>query len=202
MIPLNKPLIISSHKGINLDEFLKSRYFNKYYEIVLSARQGLSIIYKHLYDKYGKCRVAVSPLTCFEALYPILNNNHEIVFVDIDTATLNMDISSIPDNVDIIQPIHLGGNPMNIKEVLKIAKDINALIVEDCAQALGAQYDGQHLGFNSDFAVFNLMKNIFALGGGYILSSTEFNSPYFISLGFFVFGGYTVWLGGVWVGIR
>jgi len=184
MIPLNKPLLISGNKELDVLDFLKIKYGNKFIEIVLSGRQGLNIIYNHLYNKYGKCRVAVSPLTCFEALYPIINNNHEIVFVDINPYTLNMEISSVPDDVEIIQPIHLGGNPMDVNKIDKTARKLNATIVEDCAQALGAQYEGQHVGLNSDFAVFSLVKNMFALGGGYIISSKKINVPELQPIGY------------------
>ena len=70
MIPLNRPLIYRSSSKRNMrsiDEILKLQFEDVDSDLVFSARQGLDIIYKNIYEEKGSCKVAVSPLTCFEA---------------------------------------------------------------------------------------------------------------------------------------
>lgn len=173
MIPLNKPFICKKNKKDNLNSFFLQHFPNYHNQIVFSAGQGLDIIYKEIYDKIGACNVAVSPLTCFEAIYPIINNKHKIIFVDIDPETFNMNESLITDEANVIQAIHLGGNPQRMDIITKKASEISAIIVEDCAQALGGTYKDSLLGTWGEYASFSFMKTIFALGGGFNISSNK-----------------------------
>jgi len=165
MIPINKPLICKKQAG-GRDEVLQvlsGIYPHRQVELVFSGRQGLDIIYRNLYTKYGSLSVAVSPLTCFEALYPIVRNNHRIEFVDINPDTLNMDETCIPEDVQVIQPIHFGGNPQDMDEITSFAHKNDMVIVEDCAQGFGAYYGDQPVGMFGDYAVFSLMEKILLL---------------------------------------
>ncbi len=185
MIPINKPLICKKQAG-GRDEVLQvlsGIYPHRQVELVFSGRQGLDIIYRNLYTKYGSLSVAVSPLTCFEALYPIVRNNHRIEFVDINPDTLNMDETCIPEDVQVIQPIHFGGNPQDMDEITSFAHKNDMVIVEDCAQGFGAYYGDQPVGMFGDYAVFSLMKNLYALGGGFILSMNDLTIPEYKPLG-------------------
>lgn len=180
MIPLNKPKIYNrrfNDKLISSKVILKSIYNNQNVELVFSARQGLDLIYKEIYRKYGSCRVAVSPLTCFEALYPIIYNNHSLHFIDINSQTFNMDEKLIPKEIDVIQAIHFGGNPQNMDILVKKAEESSAIIVEDCAQAFGSTYKNIPLGNFGNFSSFSFSKNLYALAGGFILSNSKIDIP-------------------------
>lgn len=179
MIPLSKPKLyhkLSSRKDKSIIEILKSLLPHRKIKLVFSARQGLDIIYQELYRKKGSCKVAVSPLTCFDALYPIINNKHTIVFVDINPDTFNMDEELIPKGVDVIQPIHFGGNPQNMDIIIQKSKSNFSVIVEDCAQAYGSAFNGVNLGNFGDYSSFSFIKNLYALGGGFIVSKEEINT--------------------------
>ncbi len=71
-------------------------------------------------------------------------------FVDIDPATLNIDIMDlkrkITDNTKAIFLVHLLGNPCNMDEILSLSKERNLILLEDCAEALGAKWDGKKVG--------------------------------------------------------
>jgi len=173
MIPLNKPLIFKSNAfpqskepEIILSELFPEHLIN----ITFSARQGLNLIYKRLFTEFGCLRIAVSPLTCFEALYPIVENGHKIYFIDIDPDTFNMDESSINADADVVQAIHLGGNPQNMSMICSSVRKRHQILVEDCAQAFLSYYEGNLLGSFGDFSVFSFPKNFYALAGSLLLS--------------------------------
>ena len=66
------------------------------------------------------------------------------VMVDVDPSTFNIDIQSletaITDNTRAIVPVHLYGQSAQMEEVKRIAEDHNIFIIEDTAQAIGAEY--------------------------------------------------------------
>lgn len=185
MIPINKPLIVEKKEG-GMDEVksvLSSFFPEKNISVAFSGRQGLDIIYKNLYKKYGSLRVAVSPLACVDALYPIIKNEHKIHFVDINPRTLNLDEELIPNDVQAIQPIHFGGNPQNMDKIISISKANQQIVVEDCAQGFGSYYNNQMVGTFGAYSVFSLMKNLYALGGSCVLSKDELEIPPYEYLG-------------------
>ncbi len=76
--------------------------------------------------------------------------NYKPVFVDVDKDTFCMDVESlkkaITPNTKAIVPVHLYGHTANMEEVMKVANEHNIPVVEDTAQAIGADYifsDGQ-----------------------------------------------------------
>lgn len=169
MIPLSKPLINHTENRESIENFVRFHFNNRYYHITFSARQGLWEIYRSLKVEKGKQIVAVSPLTCVEALYPIIENGHEILFVDINPETLNMDESLIPKNIDVVQAIHFGGNPQNMNLIIEKKPSI---LVEDCAQGFGSSFNNIPVGMFGDYASFSFMKNLYSLGGGLVINKT------------------------------
>lgn len=171
MITLNRPYQILDNSHTLHHDTLYERTITWLY----SSREGLDLVYSQLYKERGPLRVAVSPLTCFVALYPIVQNGHSIVFVDIDERTLNMNVDSLLtlDNIDVVQVIHLGGNPMPMDRVKKWADKNHIVVVEDCAQALGATYNNQPIGSFGDYAVYSSVKNLYTPMGGILLSKEK-----------------------------
>lgn len=178
MIPLNKPLPRNSeyyssnlyNEGVK--EYCDQHFKNQIFYLLYSSRIGLQLIYQHLFKTRGSLKVGVSPLTCFDALLPIINNNHKIVFIDIDPETFNLDekqLNSV-ENIDVIQPIHLGGNPQRMDIINNWAIKNGVVIIEDCAQAIGSFYDGKHMGSWGDFSVFSLTKTIQSTAGSLMVS--------------------------------
>ena len=72
------------------------------------------------------------------------------VFVDVDIPTYNikseMIEAAITDKTRAIMLAHTLGNPFDLGEVMRIAEKYNLFVIEDCCDALGATYDGRHVG--------------------------------------------------------
>lgn len=179
MIPLNRPCIFSGSSPDFSNVFLTNDFKNYNLNLFFSSRDGLNVIYRNLYNIHGSLRVLVSPLTCFFALYPIVMNGHIPIFVDVDFQTFNVNEKEVINRHDVqaIQIIYLGGNPVNLDVILPWAIENNIIIVEDCAQALGSQYNEKLLGTFGDFSVFSMVKNLHAVAGGLMLSKTNVGIP-------------------------
>ena len=170
MISLNRPICVYELNGSG--NFFQENYAGYNYSLLFASRDCLNLIYKDLYEKYGKLRVLVSPLTCFIALYPIVSNGHIPVFADINPCTLNIDENNIigRKDVQVLQIIYLGGNPVDLQKIMPWVRENNIILIEDCAQALGSSYNGQMLGTFGDYSVFSMVKNLHATAGGLLLS--------------------------------
>jgi CDP-6-deoxy-D-xylo-4-hexulose-3-dehydrase len=72
------------------------------------------------------------------------------VFVDVDIPTYNikpeMIEAAVTDKTRAIMLAHTLGNPFDLAEVMRVAEKYNLFVVEDCCDALGASYDGRHVG--------------------------------------------------------
>jgi dTDP-4-amino-4,6-dideoxygalactose transaminase len=94
------------------------------------------------------------------------------VLVDVNPATYNIDPSAIDAAITprtkAIMPVHLYGQPADMKPILEIARQRGLLVIEDAAQAHGALYDGQRAGSLGNAAGFSFYpaKNLGAYGDG------------------------------------
>lgn len=92
------------------------------------------------------------------------------ILVEPDIRTFNIDPCRIEEkitkNTKVILPVHLYGQPCEMSPIMEIAKKYNLYIVEDCAQAHGARYNGQRVGSFGNAAGFSFYpgKNLGALG--------------------------------------
>ncbi len=72
------------------------------------------------------------------------------VMVDVDIPTYNikpdMIEAAVTDRTRAIMIAHTLGNPFDVAEVMRVAEKYNLFVVEDCCDALGATYNGQHVG--------------------------------------------------------
>jgi len=94
------------------------------------------------------------------------------VFVDIEPKTCNIDPNlieaAISPKTKAIIPVHLYGQPAEMRPISKIAKAHNLFVIEDCAQALGARGDDFAIGELSDAVCtsFIIQKNLGCFGDG------------------------------------
>ena len=99
-------------------------------------------------------------------------------FVDIDE-TMNIDPKSIEQNISertkAIIVVHMQGSPANMKEIMKIAKKHNLKVIEDTAQALGAELNGKKVGTFGDCGAFSLQagKTITCGEGGFFVTNNK-----------------------------
>lgn len=94
----------------------------------------------------------------------------KVVFVEPDIRTYNIDPEKIEEKISsrtrAIMPVHLYGMPCDMDPIMEIAKKHGLFVVEDCAQAHGAEYKGKKIGGFGDAAGFSFYpgKNLGALG--------------------------------------
>src|SRR3989338_1745141 len=94
------------------------------------------------------------------------------VFVDIREDDFNIDVSKIESLINkktkAILPVHLYGQGCEISSVIEIAKRHGLYVIEDTAQALGAQFQGKYLGTFGDIGTISFFptKNLGAFGDG------------------------------------
>lgn len=94
--------------------------------------------------------VITSPFTFVATAEAITQCGAIPVFVDIDPKTCNIDPAQIEPKITektkAILPVHLYGQPADMALILEFASKYNLRVIEDCAQALGAEYKGKRAG--------------------------------------------------------
>lgn len=159
-----------------LENEFKKYHDTKYAVAFSSGRAALYYALKSLRLAEGD-EVLTQALTCVAVPNSIIWARLKPVYVDIDTATFNLDPQDLEKKITkktkvvIIQ--HTFGIPGPIKEVLEIAKKYNLIVVEDCAHALGAVYNGRKVGSWGDVAIFSFGRDkmISSVFGGMIITN-------------------------------
>lgn len=119
--------------------------------------------------------VITTPFTFIATAEAISYTGARPVFVDIDPRTFNIDPSGIEEKITertrAILPVHLFGHPADMESILSIAGKYNLKVIEDAAQAFGAEYRGKKIGTYGDTGCFSFFpsKNIGCYGDGGML---------------------------------
>ncbi len=102
------------------------------------------------------------------------------IYCDVDEKTWTLDLADagrkLDKNVRAIMPVHIYGNPCDMKAILKFAKDNNLKVIEDACQAHGAEINGKKIGTLGDGAAFSFYptKNLGGMGdGGAVTTNSE-----------------------------
>ncbi|NLV23553.1 MAG: DegT/DnrJ/EryC1/StrS family aminotransferase [Deltaproteobacteria bacterium] len=101
------------------------------------------------------------------------------VFVDIDADTFNIDVdkieASITPKTKALLPVHLFGQPADMKSILALCRQHKLKLIEDCAQSFGADYDGRQTGGFGEFGCFSFFpsKNLGGYGDGGLITSND-----------------------------
>ena len=101
------------------------------------------------------------------------------VFVDVDSQTYNIDPNRVEDAITprtrALVPVHLYGQPAPMGALREIANRHSLLLIEDAAQAVGAEYQGTRCGALGDFACFSFYpgKNLGAYGDAGAVSGND-----------------------------
>ena len=101
------------------------------------------------------------------------------VFVDIELDTFNLDVSKIEAAITprtrAIMPVHLFGRPTDMDAVMAVAKAHDLYVIEDCAQATGATWQGQQVGSIGHVGCFSFFptKNLGGCGDGGALTTND-----------------------------
>ena len=123
--------------------------------------------------------VIVQGNTYIASVMGITMNGATPVFVE-PNEYFNIDVDKIEEKIThktkAILVVHLYGQSSNMKKVMELAKKYNLKVVEDCAQAHGAKYNGQMVGTFGDLGCFSFYpsKNLGCFGdGGAITTNNE-----------------------------
>ena len=124
--------------------------------------------------------VITTPFTFIATAEAIDKCGARPVFVDIDPRTYNIDPAQIESVITsrtaAIVPVHLYGQSADMEPIRHIARNHGLKVIEDCAQALGAEYKGRKVGSLGDASCLSFFpaKNLGAYGDGGMVVS---NSP-------------------------
>lgn len=101
------------------------------------------------------------------------------VFVDIEEDTLLIDPTKIEQAITprtkAIIAVHIAGAPANMTEIKKIAEKYNLIVIEDAAQAVGAEWEGKKVGALGHLGTFSFQssKNLNCGEGGMVITNDE-----------------------------
>lgn len=161
---------------------------------VTNATAGFEIGLKFAGLKPGDEVIAPAITFLSTIAYP-LQIGAKVVLADVDPVTLNISPEDIRRKITrrtkAIMPVHLGGYPCDMEEIMKIAGEFELMVVEDGAHAFGSMYKGQAVGAIGDFGSFSFheVKNINSCGeGGMVVT----NSNYGIDFPKSRFGGFDI----------
>ena len=124
--------------------------------------------------------VITTPFTFIATAGVIANCGAKPVFVDIEQDTFNIDPAKIEKAITkktkAILPVHLFGQTADMDEIMRIAKKYKLYVIEDAAQAIGAEYKGKKSGTIGDLGCFSFFpsKNLGAYGdGGMVITNNQ-----------------------------
>ena len=196
MIPVNEPLIgekeftyvneclktgwiSSGGKFITEFEEKFAAYINKKHGIAVNNGTNALILALRVLDLPRGTEVIMPTFTIISCALACIYNNLKPVLVDCDVDTWNMNVSQIEEKITnktkVIMVVHVYGHPVEMNSVIEMAKKYNLYIVEDAAEAIGAEYKGQKCGIFGDLSCFSFYANktITTGEGGMVLTDDD-----------------------------
>ena len=168
--------------GVFVDRFEEefARFQNAEYCIgVGNGTDALEIAIEVL-DLPKGSEIVVPANTFISSAEAITRNGCRVVFCDCDANNYTISLDDLKKRItprtSAIMAVHLYGHPCDMDEVVAIAKEHDLKVVEDCAQAHGAEYKGRRVGAIGDVGTFSFYpgKNLGAYGdGGAIVTNRE-----------------------------
>jgi dTDP-4-amino-4,6-dideoxygalactose transaminase len=154
-------------------------YIGCKYAIALnSCTAGLNLALNVIGVKNGD-EIITTPLTHVSVANAIVNHNAKPIFVDVDKNTQNIDPSLIEKKITsktkAIIPVHLGGRPCAMNEIMEIAERNGLIVIEDAAHAIEAKYYNKKIGSIGDMTVFSFYatKNLTTGEGGMLTTNKK-----------------------------
>lgn len=146
--------------GPKVDEF-ESTFGDRFgYDHVVATNAGTSALDLALKasDLSGS-EVLVPPITWISTAFVGWYNGLDVGWVDVKPNTLNMSPEALQDRISedtaAVITVHYGGQPADIASIVDTAHEHDAVVIEDCAHAPGAQIDGEPVGSVGDVGCFS-----------------------------------------------
>lgn len=123
--------------------------------------------------------VITTPLSWIATAMAYTSIGADVKFCDVDPNTLNMDPDTleplITEKTKAIVPVHLAGNCCDMDRIVEIADRHGIAVIEDCAHAPGAEYNGKRAGNLGQMGVFSFhqQKNMATLGEGGMVTTND-----------------------------
>jgi dTDP-4-amino-4,6-dideoxygalactose transaminase len=156
--------------------------FAKYHHVAecVACNSGTDALYLALraFDIKAGDEVITTPFTFFATAETISATGATPVFVDIDEC-FNIDVNqitaAITPRTKAIVPVHLFGRAADMGQIMAIAQQHNLSVIEDCAQATGAEWQGQKVGSMGHIGCFSFYptKNLGACGDGGAMTTAD-----------------------------
>ncbi|GBR73267.1 putative pyridoxal phosphate-dependent protein [Candidatus Termititenax aidoneus] len=165
-------------QGKKVEQFekvLKYKLNSPYILTMNSGTSCLHIAYQMLTVKEETNEAIVSPLTCAATLTPLLANNIQPVWADVDGRTGNINVLDVERKITprtkMIVAVHWGGNPCELSKLAQLSRKYHIPLIQDAAHALGAEYHGKSIAAYSDFTMFSLqaIKQVTTGDGGILV---------------------------------
>ncbi len=158
-----------------LEQWLRERFEVQQAWSVASGRIGLAVILEALGVGEGD-EVLLQAFTCNAVPNPVLWRCATPVYVDIDAASLTMDVADLERKITprtkaiIVQ--HTFGYAADIERIVAIAHAKNIPVIEDCAHAMGVKINGKRLGKFGDAAFFSFGRDkvVSSVFGGAVIA--------------------------------
>lgn len=155
-----------SSQGPFIAEF--ERLFNQYFNVgdcsvaVSNGTVALHLALATLGIGPGD-EVLVPNFTFAASINAIIHAGATPVLIDIDPETWTIDMEgvrkSFSESTKAIMPVHIYGQPAHIDEISNFARINNLLVIEDCAESLGATYKERRVGLDGDCGCFSFFAN-------------------------------------------
>jgi len=123
--------------------------------------------------------VITTPYTFFATAGAIVRLGGKPVFVDIDPLTYNIDPArleaAVTPKTRALMPVHLYGQMADMDPVMAVAERHGLVVIEDAAQAIGAEYKGRRAGCIGHFGCFSFFpsKNLGGVGDGGMVTTDD-----------------------------
>ncbi|WP_042224831.1 DegT/DnrJ/EryC1/StrS family aminotransferase [Oceanobacillus manasiensis] len=175
---LKKGTYISGENVTQLESVIADRLGVKEAIAVANGTDAL-VLTLHAYNIGPGDEVVTTPFSFFATAEAISRVGATPIFADIDPTTFNLDPAKVREKISkrtkAILPVHLFGQPADMQELNKLAKEHNILVIEDACQAFGAVYQGKEVGSLGDAACFSFFptKNLSTMGDGGLVTTSD-----------------------------
>ena len=156
-----------------------AKYCGAAYGVGMSSGSDALIVALMAEDVGPGDEVVTTPYTFFATVGAISRVGAKPTFVDIDPVTFNLDPAkleaAVTPKTKAIIPVHLYGQMADMDAVLAVAKAHKLAVIEDAAQAIGAEWKGRRAGSLGDYGCFSFFpsKNLGCFGDGGLLTMQD-----------------------------
>jgi len=155
-------------------------YCGSKYAISCASGTDALLLALMAFDVSDGDEVITTPYSFFATVSSVTRLGAMPVFVDINPETYNLDVSQIEEKITertkAIQPVHLYGQCAEMENLRKVSQKYGVPLVEDAAQAIGAEENGKRAGAMSEIGCFSFYpsKNLGGMGdGGFMTTDDE-----------------------------